>query len=95
MGIKYIYGNINDKKELIKKILSIEEMIGNKVDLATEVAYIGDDNNDIEIGESVAIFGCPKNSSKKVKQKSQYISPCNGGEGAVRDSLEYLFPDTY
>lgn len=95
LGIKYIYGNVDDKKKLIKNMLSIEEMRGNKIDLKTEVAYIGDDNNDIEIGESVAIFGCPNNSSKKVKQKSQYISPCNGGEGAVRDFLEYLFPDTY
>jgi YrbI family 3-deoxy-D-manno-octulosonate 8-phosphate phosphatase len=93
LGIKYIYGNIDNKKKLIKKILSIEEMRGEKIDLTSEVAYIGDDNNDIDIGESVAIFGCPNNSSKKVKQKSQYISPYNGGQGAVRDFLEYLFPD--
>lgn len=87
LGINHIYSAIDDKKTCIKNLAN---KIG--VDLKTEVAYMGDDNNDIEAGKTTAIFGCPKNASKKVKEESQYISEFNGGEGAVRDFLEYLFP---
>lgn len=87
LGIKHIYSSIDDKKNVIEKLAN---KLG--VDLKTEVAYMGDDINDIEAGTSTAIFGCPKNASKKVKEESHYISNYNGGEGAVREFLEYIFP---
>jgi 3-deoxy-D-manno-octulosonate 8-phosphate phosphatase (KDO 8-P phosphatase) len=31
---------------------------------------------------------CPADAAEEVKAISQYISPCNGGRGAVRDVIE-------
>ncbi len=56
----------------------------------TNVAYIGDDINDLEVIEHVG-FGCSVNSGmKKVKEKAQYVTQANGGEGAIREVAELI-----
>ena len=57
-----------------------------------EVAYIGDDINDIELLNSVGVKACPKNAVKKVKSIKGIRKLKNkGGDGAVREFIEYLF----
>jgi YrbI family 3-deoxy-D-manno-octulosonate 8-phosphate phosphatase len=57
-----------------------------------EVAYIGDDINCIELLEAVGIAACPANALKKVKAIKGIIQLSNkGGEGVVREFIEYLF----
>lgn len=84
IGIKQVYQGINNK---IEKLLTITE------DLST-VAYIGDDINDLScmnlVKEVGGIIGCPKDASKKVLEISDFISEHKGGEGAVRDFIEWL-----
>lgn len=56
----------------------------------SEVAYIGDDINDLEAVQSVG-FGCSvHNGMECVKAAAQYVSPLCGGDGAVRDIIEYI-----
>lgn len=55
-----------------------------------EVAYIGDDVNDLEAVRSVG-FGCSvSNAMECVKKEAQYVSPLCGGDGAVRDIIEHI-----
>lgn len=55
-----------------------------------EVAYIGDDVNDLEAIRSVG-FGCSvSNAMECVKKEAQYVSPLCGGDGAVRDIIEHI-----
>ncbi len=54
------------------------------------VAYIGDDINDIEVIEKVKFSGCPNDAVKEVKEKVKYICKNKGGEGCVREFVEYL-----
>ena len=81
-----LYGNCADKLHCIQN-----EILRYDYQLDKHVAYIGDDDNDIEILKHVAISGCPSDASKNVKKICNYISPTKGGEGAIRDFLEYIF----
>lgn len=56
-----------------------------------EVAYIGDDINDIELLQAVKYKACPNDAVKKVKEVEDIIILENkGGDGAVREFIELL-----
>ena len=56
-----------------------------------EVAYIGDDINDIELLNAVGMKACPNNAVKKVKNiKDIIILSTKGGEGAVREFIDII-----
>ena len=59
-----------------------------------KVAYIGDDLNDIEcmkaVKEAGGMTGCPRDAVKGVLSISNFRSKKNGGNGAVREFIEYL-----
>ena len=58
------------------------------------VAYIGDDILDLEcmmpIKAAGGIVGCPADAVKNLLSICDYIAPHKGGEGAVRDFIEYI-----
>jgi len=84
IGITKIFQGISNK---IEKLLTIT----NNLD---EVAYIGDDINDLScmkpIKEAGGIIGCPLDAVKEVKAISDFISTQIGGNGAVREFIEWL-----
>ena len=84
IGIKEIHQGISNK---IEKLLSITD------DLSS-VAYIGDDINDLScmkpVKEAGGKIGCPADAVKKVKERADFISTKNGGDGAVREFIEWL-----
>lgn len=55
-----------------------------------EILMMGDDIPDIRIMEVAKIAACPKNAVPEVKDVSHYISPVEGGKGAVRDVIEQV-----
>ena len=55
-----------------------------------KTAFIGDDISDIEVMKVSEISGCPYNAAKNVKTVANYVSPFNGGDGAVRDFIEWI-----
>lgn len=56
-----------------------------------EVAYIGDDINDIELLNAVKYKACPANAVKKVKDiKGIKRLKQKGGDGAIREFIEFL-----
>ena len=55
-----------------------------------EVAYMGDDINDIEIMNKVKISGCPKNAHSNCIQIANFVSTKNGGKGCIREFCEYI-----
>lgn len=58
------------------------------------VAYIGDDLLDLLCMKTVldvgGIVGCPKNASKEIVNIASFVAIHNGGDGAVRDFVEWL-----
>jgi arabinose-5-phosphate isomerase len=56
----------------------------------SNVAYIGDDLNDIPILELVKFSGCPNNAIDKCKNIVNYVCKKNGGDGCVREFTEKI-----
>ncbi len=52
------------------------------------IAYIGDDINDIEVLQAVGLACCPKDATEKVRNTSHYIANAKGGEGVIREVVE-------
>lgn len=84
LGIEEVYQGVSNK---IEKLLSVTREL-------SEVAYIGDDLNDLSCMEAVkaagGLVGCPLDAVKKVTDMADFVALHNGGEGAVRDFVEWL-----
>lgn len=80
----YICININDKLQKFNEILEKNNITED------EVAYMGDDIQDICILERVGQAVAPNNAVKQVKEIVKYITPKNGGDGAFREFVEYI-----
>ena len=84
LGITEVYQSVAEKTEILRSITR---------DLAS-VAYIGDDLNDIScmkmVKESGGIVGCPRDAVQQVKETADYIAGHDGGDGAVRDFIEWI-----
>ena len=84
LGITEVHQGVSNKIDVLKSIVA---------DLS-QVAYIGDDINDLAcmnlVKENGGLVGCPKDAAKKVLDIADYVATHNGGEGAVRDFIEWL-----
>lgn len=52
------------------------------------IAYTGDDIPDLEIMNLCGLKCCPADACTEIKERADYISFCNGGNGCVRDIIE-------
>lgn len=84
ISIKTIYQGVSNK---IEKLLSITSNL-------SEVAYIGDDINDLSCMEPVkeagGVIGCPKDAVKRIIELADFVAEHDGGNGAVRDFIEWI-----
>ena len=85
LNIKYIGLGIKNKIELLKKWCK-----QINVNLENEVAYIGDDLNDLQIINEVKYSACPSDAVLEIKNKVKLILTKKGGEGCVREFCEYI-----
>jgi N-acylneuraminate cytidylyltransferase len=75
----------------VKDKIAILDEICNKYDLKYEnIAYIGDDINDLEIMKHVGLSFAVNNAIDSVKEVSDYVTLLNGGDGAVREFIEFI-----
>jgi YrbI family 3-deoxy-D-manno-octulosonate 8-phosphate phosphatase len=84
VNVDGIYVNIAFKE---KELLKICKRLNVTPD---EVAYIGDDINDIKIISKVGLSACPNDAVKDVKQRTDYLCKLNGGEGVFREFAELI-----
>jgi len=55
----------------------------------SEIAYIGDDINDLPVLKKVGFAFCPRDAVEEV-QKICFVSTKNGGNGVIRDFYELM-----
>jgi 3-deoxy-D-manno-octulosonate 8-phosphate phosphatase (KDO 8-P phosphatase) len=55
-----------------------------------EVAFIGDDSNDVTIMKLAGLTACPKDATKFAKEIADVIVDSKGGYGAFRDFAEII-----
>jgi 3-deoxy-D-manno-octulosonate 8-phosphate phosphatase (KDO 8-P phosphatase) len=55
-----------------------------------EVAYMGDDVNDIPLLQKVGLSSCPSDAHPEVRSRVQFVAGNPGGAGAVRELCELI-----
>lgn len=84
LKIDYLFQGVTNKLEVATELCSKLNITLN------EVAYIGDDLNDILLLDNVMISACPKNASVYVKKHAKiHLKKC-GGEGVFREFIELI-----
>lgn len=87
LGITDCYQGIKDKRSLLEKLMKKNNFTYQNL------AYLGDDLNDLSVMKQVAFAGCPADAVPEIKAVADYISEFRGGRGAVRDILSYLLKE--
>lgn len=77
--------NIKNKVEVAKKWCKDLNLCINK-----EVAFMGDDINDLDLLNEVYLSGCPHDCMQELKNVCDFKSSCLGGNGVIRDFCDYI-----
>ncbi len=85
LGVTELYQGVKDKLSVLKEV-------AEKYAISSEeIAYIGDDINDLECMKYCGYSGCPQDAILLIKQFVSYTCNYNGGDGAVREFIEVVY----
>ena len=84
MNVSKIFVGINNKESLLPKICRIFDL------RKEEIAFIGDDVNDIELMKKVGFSATPKDGIRLAQQTAKYICKQEGGKGAFREFADLI-----
>src|SRR6185295_3929077 len=82
--IPEVHQGVMDKLALVREMV---ERLGLSME---EVAYIGDDVNDVTTLEAVGFSATPADGMPQVAAVVDYVCAKKGGEGAVREIIEMI-----
>jgi 3-deoxy-D-manno-octulosonate 8-phosphate phosphatase (KDO 8-P phosphatase) len=84
LKIKHIAQNISNKRDYLEKFAVVNNFSPENI------AYIGDDLNDLPVMSYAGVSACPVDAAEKVKQCCDYVLPKMGGDGVVRSFVEII-----
>jgi len=84
LQVDFVFQNVKNKRKVLDELCQQEDL------LSTEVAYMGDDINDIEIIQAVGVSGTVPNNFLPAGISVDYTTTRSGGAGAVREFCEWL-----
>jgi len=84
LNVKHLYMGIKDKVAIAIDLC--EEL---NISLK-DVAYIGDDINDILLLRKVGFSASPSNASSYIQKDVDFVTDLKGGEGAFREFVEFI-----
>ncbi len=84
MKLDYLYQGVRDKLSVMKEIA---EKMGISLD---EVAYIGDDINDVDCIKAAGLGMTVADGMQAAKDAADCVLNAKGGEGAVREAAERI-----
>jgi len=84
LKLDYIYQGIQDKLGSFKEILQKEKIT------AAEACFVGDDVIDLPVMWNCGLAIAVANARDEVKKDAHYVTTHRGGDGALRDSLEFI-----
>lgn len=84
LGIDFMEAGVSDKLEICEKIAEEESLSMD------EIAFVGDDIQDIHLLRKVGFSATVANARDEVKEQVDYITHSRGGEGAVREVIEVI-----
>ena len=84
MHVDYLYQNVKNKKEFIRDFMKEHDLTKE------QLGYIGDDLNDYAAMQLAGFIACPNDACAEIRDKANYISSVDGGQGVVQDVFRWL-----
>src|SRR2546423_7752058 len=84
LKLEHVHQGIQDKLSVFREII-IQEGIK-----PAEVAFVGDDVIDLPVMWNCGLAIAVANARDEVKRDAHYVTPHCGGDGALRDAIEYV-----
>jgi YrbI family 3-deoxy-D-manno-octulosonate 8-phosphate phosphatase len=84
LQLKYCFLGVQDKLEFLEVFLQSQNCT------LANLAYIGDDLNDLNVLSNCGLSFCPNDAVDTIKNRVDLICKSNGGFGAFRDAVEHL-----
>jgi 3-deoxy-D-manno-octulosonate 8-phosphate phosphatase (KDO 8-P phosphatase) len=84
LKLEHVHQGIQDKRACFEEVIKQE---GLKPE---EAAFVGDDVIDLPAMRVGGLAIAVKNARAEVKKEAHYITPRAGGDGALRDAVEFI-----
>lgn len=84
LGVSLVFCGRNDKNAVVAQLAE------EKGYSLSEIAFIGDDYNDLPAIKLAGVSGCPSDAIESVKAAVTYVCKAKGGEGALREFAEWV-----
>jgi 3-deoxy-D-manno-octulosonate 8-phosphate phosphatase (KDO 8-P phosphatase) len=87
MGIVYVEKNCKDKASAIQRFSAQSDIP------LSQICFMGDDVNDLGAMQLAGLAAAPADARPAVLKKVSFISTKNGGNGAVRELVDFLLAE--
>lgn len=84
LKLDYVYQGVDDKHRCFDNIVKESGLKPN------EAAFVGDDVIDLPAMRAGGLAIAVKNARAEVKKEAHYVTPHAGGDGALRDAVEFI-----
>jgi 3-deoxy-D-manno-octulosonate 8-phosphate phosphatase (KDO 8-P phosphatase) len=84
LGVKHVVQGADDKLAALREIML---KTGVRED---EIAFVGDDLNDLPVLRRVGFAACPADAVAEVKQIVEHVAKAPGGKGCAREVAEKI-----
>ena len=84
LKLEHVHQGIQDKLACFEEILQQEGLT------AAEAAFVGDDVVDLPVMRKCGFAVAVPNARSEVKQEAHHVTSHAGGDGALRDVIEYI-----
>jgi 3-deoxy-D-manno-octulosonate 8-phosphate phosphatase (KDO 8-P phosphatase) len=84
LKLEHVHQGIHDKRRCFEEVVRLE---GIKPE---EAAFVGDDLMDLPAMRAAGLAIAVKNARAEVRKEAHYVTPHAGGDGALRDAVEFI-----
>jgi 3-deoxy-D-manno-octulosonate 8-phosphate phosphatase (KDO 8-P phosphatase) len=84
LRLEHVHQGSQDKLRVFRQILADEGLS------ASEIAFVGDDVIDLPVMRNCGFSVAVANARPEVKDEAHYVTPHAGGDGALRDVIEFI-----
>ena len=84
LKLDHVHQGIQDKLTVFEEILQQEGLN------ASEAGFVGDDVIDLPVMRNCGFAVAVANARAEVKKDAHYVTPHAGGDGALRDAVEFI-----
>lgn len=89
MNVSKVYSGVKIKENELEKICKIYKLS------PSNIAFIGDDVNDLELMKRVGLSVTPYDGIDQAKKVADYICKSSGGEGALREIADLILKEKF